>query len=333
LSDYSEIITDLLLLRRAEPSATDVFKRWKHDEHLCPKLREKIELAFSAFKKYHTITHDIQGLKDEGTDILLTEWVNDRKQFVCFQIKGEWDLAQKGYLETLKAQHFNTRNRYGDKLKAYYIIVCCSIVTNEAAKRRFVTDKKRLIPDKKKIEQVKAIVRAFAPEDKVRVIEPEYAIRFLTLTSLEIDSSIRIRYGEDDIVFKEARALVRGLAPTETVLLVFVLWLRLYKNKQLVSMEEITRSAYIQRMHEFIFEQLEYDLYNFEDQIAHDIEILEDAFIDVDTSGDFSLSLQAVQALAILMMDGNVRYGYEEEELLEYTIEILGGFSVTPEES
>ena len=84
-------------------------------------------------------------------------------------------------------------------------------------------------------------------------------------------------------------------------------------------------------MHDFIYEQLEYPLYNFEDQIAHDIENLEDTFIDVDTTGSFSLSLQAVQALAILMMDGNVRYGYEDEELLEYTIEILGGLGVSPE--
>ena len=37
----------------------------------------------------HNISYDIQGLKDEGVDVLLVEWVDSDKQSVGFQIKAD----------------------------------------------------------------------------------------------------------------------------------------------------------------------------------------------------------------------------------------------------
>src|SRR5438552_2053990 len=129
MSEYSDIVCDLLQARRSEPSATEMFRHLKHDADLCPKLQHQIEVIFSGFKKFHAISYEIQGLKDQGTDVLLIEWVDREKEFVGFQIKAEWDLAQDGYLQKLKAQYFDARNRYGAKLKAYYIVLCYSIVS------------------------------------------------------------------------------------------------------------------------------------------------------------------------------------------------------------
>ncbi len=235
LSGHAEIVSDLLQARRAEPSATAVFRDLKHDKDLCPKLRDQIEEIFSALKKYHAIAHDIQGLKDKGTDVLLTEWVEEAKEFNCFQIKGEDDLAAKDYLKTLKAQFHDARNTYGMRLRHYYIVVCYSIVSED--------ESGQLIIDKARSEKVKNIIREFAGEDRVRVIEPEFAAYFLGLGAIQIDVIVRTRFGDDDVVFKEARHLVADLKITEKMVLVFVLWVHLYHNKLIVTADEITQRS------------------------------------------------------------------------------------------
>jgi hypothetical protein len=61
MSEYSQIVCDLLEARRSEPSATEVFIRLKHDKDLCPQFQNQIEKIFSGFKKYHNVNYDIQG--------------------------------------------------------------------------------------------------------------------------------------------------------------------------------------------------------------------------------------------------------------------------------
>ena len=318
MSGHAEIVSDLLQARRAEPSATAIFRNLKHDKDLCPKLRDQIEEIFSALEKYHTIAHDIQGLKDKGTDVLLTEWVEETKEFLCFQVKGEDDLAAKDHLKTLKAQFHDARNTYGSRLKHYYIVVCYSIVSENKSGR--------LIIDKGRNERVKNIIREFAGEDKVRVIEPGFAAWFLGLSRVQIDVIVRTRFGDDDVVFKEARHLVADLKITEKIVLVFMLWVHLYHNQLVVTAEEITQSQFIRRMHALIVEDVD-DLYDFEYQIAHDLQVLEDKFLESEESG-FSLHIQTVESLAILMLDGSVRYDYHDEALLEYMLRILSGYDL-----
>jgi len=244
------------------------------------------------------------------------------KEFVCFQVKAEDDLAEKDYLKTLKAQFFDTQNTYGSRLQHYYIVVCYSIVA-EDEKGEFRIDKGRG-------EKVKNIIRDFAGEDKVRVIEPGFAAWFLGLSRVQIDVIVRTRFGNDDIVFKEARNLVADLEITEKILLVFILWLNLYHNKQTVTADDITQSEFIRRMHLLIVEDVE-DLYQFDYQIAHDLEILSNQFLESDGDG-FSLSVQAVEPLAILMLDGSVRYDYHNDGLLEYMVRILSGYDLSEAE-
>jgi hypothetical protein len=320
MSKYSEIVSDLLQARRAEPSATAVFRDLKHDKDLCPKLRDQIDEIFSALEKYHTITYDIQGLKDKGTDVLLTEWVENVKEYVCFQVKAEGDLAETDYLKTLKAQFFDTDNTFGSKLKHYYIVVCYSIVAEDK--------NGRLQLDKKRNETVKMIIREFAGKDKVRVIEPTFAAWFLGLSTVQIDVIIRTRFGDDDVVFKEARYLVSELEITEKIVLVFMLWLNLYENKLRVTAEEITQSAFVRRMHSLIGDEIKDELYEIDDQIAHDLAVLENKFLEGDGDG-FSLPVHAVEPLAIIMLDGSVRYDYHGEALMEYMLRILSGYDLS----
>jgi hypothetical protein len=318
VSEYSQIVCDLLEARRSEPSATEVFLTLKHDKDLCPRFQKQIERIFSGFKKYHNVSYDIQGLKDEGVDVLLIEWVDGQKEFVGFQIKGEWDLSQKDFLQKLKAQLHDARARYGSRLKVYYIVLCYSIVSEDKKSKRLGVDKARQ-------EKVKSIIRDFAKESDVRVVEPEFAARFLSLSSVNIDAIIKSRFGNQDIVIKEALALTSDLSMMEKVVLLFLLWLHLFQNQASASAEEIMQSPIIQDLHQTLSREAEHLFYDFEYQITHDVETLQNKLIDCDSNGQFSIRLDLVKPLVVLMMDGSVRYQHGDQALLEYTLRLLEG--------
>lgn len=324
MSQYTEILADFLQLRRGEIAETEKFRHLKHDKDLCEGFREKVDAVFNAFDKYHRVVYDIQGLKDEGTDVLLSERIGDKKEYVSFQVKGEWDLSQKDYLKTLKSQYFDSIKRYGDSLKDYYIVLCYSIATKDKQKQRLTLDKGRK-------EKVKGIIREFELMPQARVIEPEWAASFLALSQIQIDVVIKSRFGNEDIVFKEAINLVSELSSTEKIILVFMLWLHLYRNKSTTTSEEIVQSEFIQRTFASLPEEIDeddegYHYYplDLDSQVARDLERLEGNFVERGEGNDFSLPLDSVQPLAVLLMDGHIRYDHNDDELLTYMLALLG---------
>ena len=117
--------------RQAAASATAIFAQWKHDESVS-ELQRTIETVFTAIEKYQTITYDIQGPRDAGTDVVLRErQEDDGYEYVCFQVKSHNDLTEKDYLKTLKSQLFDTRRLYQPTLKDYYVLICCSLVIED----------------------------------------------------------------------------------------------------------------------------------------------------------------------------------------------------------
>lgn len=346
MSDFSrKLIHELLKFRAAEPSATRLFSSMKHDADLLPKFRSRIQAGFSAFDKYQRITYEIQGLRDEGTDIVLKERGDDYKDsYFCFQIKSEWDIEQEDYLKTLKAQLHDTRNRYQSGLREYFIVLCFSVVTLEKEKKRrkFKEREERgLVEDRTRKNKIREIERAFAMEN-VSIIEPEFALTFLQLSNIQVDAIVKSKVGDEDIVLKEALDLVSDLSPTETITLLYILWLRLYQHKATVTPNDLIESSFIQRTYSWISD-LVYEEdpdswqdsrvgYETADQVAYDMEFLEDRFTERNPAGEFSLPIENVKPLAVLMMDGDIRYDYVDAELLEYLLAILKGIHEPPSE-
>ena len=58
--------------------------------------------------------------------------------------------------------------------------------------------------------------------------------------------------------------------------------------------------------------------------IARDLARLEGLFFERGDGDQYDLPLQSVQPLAVLMMDGNIRYDYTRDELLTYVLTLLG---------
>lgn len=260
---------------------------------------------------------------------------NQSDSYFCFQIKSESDLQQPNYLKTLKAQYFDSRNRYQSGLQEYFIVLCSSVVKlQKPKKRKFQATQPppSWVEDPTKKNRIREIERAFALED-VSVIEPEFALTFLQLSNIQVDAIVKSKIGDEDIVLKEALDLVSDLSETETITLLYILWLQLYQRKTSVTANDLIDSSFIQRTYEWISDWLyaedpdawEHSRLGYENayQVAHDMEFLADRFIERNPAGDFSLPLDNVKPLAVLMIDGDIRYDYANAELLEYLLAIL----------
>ena len=193
--DLKTLVFEFLQFRRAPTTATKEFKGLKHDSYLCPKVQRKLDQIKEAFNKYHKITYDIQGVRDQGTDVLIRETLGDQgNNFICFQIKSEDDFRDRNLLKNLKSQWFDTETRYQNLLD-YYIVLCCDAEKN-----------------KKKIRIVEA---EFSTKTKVSIIDPEYALSFLRLGEVQIAATLKSKLGSDDFVYQRCLEIIAPLSATE----------------------------------------------------------------------------------------------------------------------
>jgi hypothetical protein len=344
MSDYiQKLIYDLMLFRRSSYTSTKAFSKLKHNDDLCPRFEKQIELIFYSFEKYRRITYDIQGFRDQGTDIIARLPVADDYQFICFQIKSEGDLKEANYLKTLKSQVFDTESTY-QKLLDYYVVLCPDMNDWEAKRKRDLKTKRETgredqSPppiDKNKQNQIRTIKAEFANrQTSIHIIDPEYAITFLSLTSVQIDAAIKNKLGAEDIVFRKTLELIETSTATERALLFYLVWLRIYRSMQTILPDEIYASPWLRDIYEVVrSEDWEYQSEeererfatpgSIQERITNDLEHLEDNFIESNVQGEYTLDLKYVDPLVVLMMDGNIRYGYEVDELLIYMMNLFG---------
>jgi hypothetical protein len=314
-----KLIFELVQFRRAEPSATDGFVKLKHNEDLCPRVQRKFDSIVADFDKYKKITYDIQGPQDAGTDVLIRQTVDDENSFICVQIKSEADFGSKSLLKDLKSQWFDTRKCYGDSLVDYFIFLCCSIAPKP---------KKNPKPNKNK-NVIRAIEATFQHESQVIVVEPEYIWSFLSLSERNIDAIVTAKFGSDDIVFKKALTIMAGLTPSERALTVYLIWRRIRANEKEMSLEVLRNAAFLHNFyHAGDSEQVEYDeeweRLDEDERFMRDVADMTDELLTQTPSGAYALEFDRISPIAAIMLDGHIRYGYEDDELLHFVIDVFG---------
>jgi hypothetical protein len=300
------LVDELLRYRRTAPSETKAFARLKHNADLCPRFQQKLESILGSFEKYRKIVYDIQGLHDEGTDILLREVVAENPWFICLQIKSEDDLHAKDILKSLKAQFFDSCQRYGDALVEYYVLLCCDAKKNK--------------------DIIRAIAKQFDKQENVTLIEPEYTLSFLNLNERTIDAIIKAKLGNEDVVYQKALGLVARFSPTERAVVFYFIWRLIYRNAQEISFAELKSADFLRRIYESTKKQ--YALRRnvepvIDESLARDIEYLCDHMISQTSDGLYTLDFKGITPLVAIIVDGQTRYGYEDNELLMYMMDVF----------
>jgi hypothetical protein len=300
------LVDELLRYRRTAPSETKALARLKHNADLCPRFQQKLENILGSFEKYRKIVYDIQGLHDEGTDILLREVVAENPWFICLQIKSEDDVHAHDILKSLKAQFFDSSQRYGDALVEYYVLLCCDAKKNK--------------------DIIRAIAKQFDKQKNVTLIEPEYTLSFLDLEERTIDAIIRAKIGHEDVVYQKALNIVVRFSPTERAIVFYFVWQLVYRNAQEISFAELKSADFLRRIYESTKKQYPRRPNAepvIDENLARDLEYLCDHMISQTSDGRYSLEFKGVTPLVAIMVDGQTRYGYEDNELLMYMMDVF----------
>ena len=333
-SILSELVHELLRYKSSSDNATKAFENLKHNDHLCPLIEQQGNRILDCFVKYHSVAYDVQGINDRGTDVLLryyekSETGESESQFIAFQIKSFNDLNAKNYLRELKAQCLESLSAFGDKLDQYYIILCTNKITH-----------------RNKIRQIK---NAFASTINVTVIDPSYALTFLRLSPLRINSVVSILLRDDDIVYERAIRTLIDFAPTEIAVFLAIVYEALLKRNRTLNLNEIVDQNFIldifskvpdysRDYYGLLGSNIEYE--NDDDEtdnkpidLKRDIQIrfaeavdsLDGCLFSFDGDSheividfDYSLPVQAI------ILENMVRYEYRGDQLLTYLFDSLG---------
>lgn len=335
-----EQISDLMyyFMQYRRVSDTSQFSKLMHNSDLCPMIKTKTENVVQKFSRYRSITYDIQGFKDEGTDILVRLTHEDSTKYICFQIKSNDDLKEKEYLSKIKAQALDSQNSYYNNLLDYYILVCCDVTSDNIKNSNM-----------NKLRQIEA---AFSKVNNIHIIEPSYVLGFLNMSSLQMDVAIKNKLDDEDIVIKLAMDIVMDLTPTERALIYYFISQRIYCDDTLSLIKDVYYNNFIEKVYEkspdydrnwfFMDEErineikldddygYQKDLYkrrnkDIKERIIYDLDFLSESFIQYKESSKITINLTTVLPIATLMLDGSIRYDYNQGQTLDYIMNLLGG--------
>lgn len=339
--DYlKSIVFDLLMTGRTKLSSTSQFKELKHNKDLVPSTNAQLETVLNSFERYRTASYDIQGLRDNGIDVLLKYEVDSESKFIGIQIKSYDDIKVSNWLTKLKAQIADVQNYHSSKqLTDFYVMFCTDGVEHIDQVRNATAELVR---------------NSFMP---IHVVSPEKALAFLKLSQPSIGAYLYRKLSDDDAVFRDARGCLDHLTLSQASIAIDGVVTLLFGDQQFY-LESFEGSIFIADMIEKYPERMshpdrfedsdddfdeEEDPREEEDVADEEIEpydlqsdvmaIADDAFFNVDThTGLLTLNIDSTLALVAIAYDAKARYGFTDLELKAYLLDSLVNPG-TPEET
>lgn len=194
------LVGNALRYRRA--SATDLsrLRTYRHNRDLVPTTTRNIQRLLDGLRRDSNITYDIQGLNDQGVDVAmrLTDAVGAR--FIGVQIKSHHEFVTENPTSKLIQQYHTAREYYGDDL-TYYILACCDPSVPQVQDR------------------LRDATSRFTKNSRVIVVEPAYALSFLSLRPAQLDSLITQTLRTGDPIVAAGRNELIGIHPLEAAIL------------------------------------------------------------------------------------------------------------------
>lgn len=326
-----ELMLRFLQYQRALEGDTKVFNKEKHNADLCPKWQRKIESILYAYGRFTNIVYDTQGIRDDGSDIILRYGESENKidSTIAFQVKSFDDMSKSDYLYKLKAQRDDSFRKVKN-LKSYFIVLC----TDEKIHK----------------DRIRMIEAEFRTADRTLVIEPTYTYSFLNIPDHRIHAVVKRTLDADDIVWKRAIEAIEFPSISARLLSVYISlqWVAgrrnicvndLLRSNELMNFYEKVREKDEQINDQILFEEQEdeidpdsqdgFDLtlagQTYDERLAFDLEIIEQGVIAVNSSnGEIVVFETQLLPIIALITDAMARYDYQFNDVLPYMLDMLG---------
>ena len=223
--DLIELFRQLLNTHTRPTIETSVFRKLKHNRDLCPLLWHRCESILAGFRTYQGDVYDIQGLSDNGSDVIVRR-NGDDGGFICFQLKSHDDLLANGVVQKVKAQYADTIAAYQPMLHFFVVLACDGTNANLLA-------------------TVRAISAHFVRMPCVTTVVPERTLALLTIPEWQLDAFVKTQFSERDIVLERAARAVAALSKPERALLLVSLWNLAEGVAERLSVEDYSNSRFV----------------------------------------------------------------------------------------
>jgi hypothetical protein len=198
-----ELLAYFLDLRGVVDEETEQFRRFQHNDDLCPGFYRNVDALVTAYCSYRTAVWDVQGPTDQGVDVLLCyrdaegEARRSALQIKSFQEFASWS-KRRPMTETLLAQHSRARNTA--KIDKYYIVCCTDLVLHR--------------------DRIRQISAAFMNYEDVKVIVPTKALPFFVMSEQGVSIEVTRVLCSDDPLFRSAQVELENLTDTHARMLI-----------------------------------------------------------------------------------------------------------------
>jgi hypothetical protein len=131
----AEVLSELISVRGTDPSDTKAFRQLRHNRHLCPRFRERVDNILEAYSSHRTAVYDIQGPRDEGVDVLLEWKASDGDhsaglQIISFhEMEGWVGKKNRHFMNKLKSQYVSATQNLG--VDVYYLVLCTDAIAHQ----------------------------------------------------------------------------------------------------------------------------------------------------------------------------------------------------------
>lgn len=192
-----ELLSQLLTLP-APQKIGDNFRNLGHNDVLCTRFNDLVNVMLGAYMRHRAGAYDIQGFTDQGADVLLS-CENDEGQILsaALQIKSYAEVEQDLKLETgkrqliskLKAQYVNALSKH--RIDTFYVLLCCD-------------------GGKKHRDFVRRVCAELTGLANVKVIAPAYAWAFFEMRPDNILAYCTRVLCSGDPLLREVRDMFEG---------------------------------------------------------------------------------------------------------------------------
>ena len=107
--EVRELVSQILGINHFSSLDTVKFMELKHNDDLVPRFKSNFETLAKLISPYYNDCYDIQGVTDDGIDVLLKYQTEADYHQIGFQIKSYDDIQNKDWLKILKAQLFEAQ--------------------------------------------------------------------------------------------------------------------------------------------------------------------------------------------------------------------------------
>jgi hypothetical protein len=192
-----ELVSELLCGESVDESATAAFSKYRHNNDLCPGFRNKILRVLSTYQKHRIDVYDIQGFQDKGVDVAIRVRTDDGMIRIGLQLKSDKEIVDwkakrdPDFISKLRNQYAQARQEA--KVDQLYLVLCGDAVAHR--------------------DHLRTITSNFVDYEGLKIISPEAAFAFFSMTNAELDVAVTKRLCARDFLLLEARRSLKALPP------------------------------------------------------------------------------------------------------------------------